>query len=143
MPPPKQTLLSITSIEERIHLVRGQRVVLNMDLAELHGVTTKRLNEQIKRNRERFPADFMFLLTEWEVSNLRSQIATSSWGGRRTVPSAFTEHGTVMAVTVASSLLPRYLRRPFDLDLFRRVRVNSRSCVIWGAPDPLVQRRPG
>lgn len=81
---------------ERIHLIRGQRVILDQDLAELYGVETRRLNEQIKRNLERFPSDFMFQLTAKEWAHLKSQFATSSWGGRRTAPYAFTEHGAVM-----------------------------------------------
>jgi len=75
-------------------------------LARLYGVTTKRLNEQVKRNRARFPADFVFKLTKQDVTNLRSQIATSSydaWGGRRYSPYAFTEHGALMAANVLNS----------------------------------------
>ncbi|MBN8549882.1 MAG: ORF6N domain-containing protein [Deltaproteobacteria bacterium] len=83
--------------------MRSQRVVLDRYLAELYGVTTHRLNEQVKRNRQRFPDDFMFCLTNQEVTNLRSQIAISSWGGRRTLPHAFTEHGAVMAATILNS----------------------------------------
>jgi hypothetical protein len=86
----------------KIHTVRGLRVMLDSDLAPLYGVTTKRLNEQFRRNRERFPADFAFQLTVEEVANLRSHIATSSseWGGRRYRPRVFTEHGAVMLASV-------------------------------------------
>lgn len=77
--------------------------MLDADLAEVYGVSTKRLNEQVKRNKERFPPEFMFQLTKEEVANLRSQIATSSWGGRRSLPFAFTEHGAVMAASVLNS----------------------------------------
>jgi hypothetical protein len=73
--------------------------MLDEDLAELYGVTTKRLNEQVKRNRERFPSHFIFQLTMQELTDLRSQIATSKWGGRRTLPYAFTEHGTATRET--------------------------------------------
>lgn len=69
-------LIAVDALSDRIHLVRGQRVMLDSDLAELYGVTTKRFNEQVKRNTERFPADFMFQLTEEEGESLRSQIAT-------------------------------------------------------------------
>lgn len=92
-----------THARERILLIRGQRVILDEDLAELYGVETRRLNEQIKRNRERFPSDFMFQLTAKEWADLKSQSATSSWGGRRTTPYAFTEHGAVMAASVLNS----------------------------------------
>ena len=78
-------------------------MILDQDLAELYGVETRRLNEQIKRNLDRFPADFMFQLTAKEWANLKSHFATSSWGGRRTAPYAFTEHGAVMAASVLNS----------------------------------------
>jgi hypothetical protein len=76
----------------RIYLIRGENGMLDNDLAELFGVETKRLNEQVKRNPERFPEDFMFQLTEHELENLKSQNATSRWGGRRKLTYAFTEH---------------------------------------------------
>ena len=90
---------------DRILFLRGQRVVLDQDLAVVFGVSTKRLNEQIRRNLERFPEDFLFQLSDQEVSNLRSQFATSSssYGGRRYKPYAFTEHGAVMAANVLNS----------------------------------------
>ncbi|MBI4468853.1 MAG: ORF6N domain-containing protein [Acidobacteria bacterium] len=86
-------------------LIRGHKVMLDADLAELYGVNTKRLNEQVKRNLGRFPTDFMFQLTRKEAEALRSQIATSKAGrgGRRTLPYAFTEHGAVMLASVLSS----------------------------------------
>ena len=68
----------------KIYVIRNQKVMLDTDLAELYGVETRRLNEQVKRNIERFPEDFMFQLTKDEFDNLKSQFATSSWGGRRT-----------------------------------------------------------
>ncbi|MFW6222186.1 MAG: ORF6N domain-containing protein [Bacteroidota bacterium] len=77
--------------------------MLESDLAELYGVETKRLNEQVKRNLDRFPEDFMFQLTETEFENLKSQIATSSWGGRLTLPYVFTEHGVLMLSSVLNS----------------------------------------
>jgi ORF6N domain len=87
----------------RIVVVRGQRVLLDSDLAQLYEVETRRLNEQIKRNMGRFPLDFMFQLTSDEFENLKSQFATSSWGGRRKLPLAFTEHGAIMAASVLNS----------------------------------------
>jgi hypothetical protein len=90
-------------VERRIYLIRGQKVMLDRDLAELYQVPTKRLNEQVRRNLSRFPKDFMFALIKTEVKNLRSQIATSSWGGRRTVPLSFTEHGVAMLSAVLNS----------------------------------------
>jgi chaperonin cofactor prefoldin len=92
-------------VESRILVLREQRVILDTDLAELYGVPVKRLNEQVKRNQERFPADFMFRLSAEESESLRSQHATSKTGrgGRRYAPYAFTEHGAIMAATVLNS----------------------------------------
>jgi ORF6N domain len=90
-------------ITSKIYLVRDQKVMLDNDLAELYEVETKRLNEQVKRNSARFPKDFMFQLTKEEFENLKSQNATSSWGGRRTLPYAFTEHGVLMLSSVLNS----------------------------------------
>jgi ORF6N domain len=85
--------------------VRGQRVLLDADLARFYGESTKRLNQQVRRNRERFPEDFMFELTAEEFADLRLQSATSSagHGGRRYAPLAFTEHGAIMASMVLNS----------------------------------------
>jgi len=93
------------SVESRILVLREQKVILDTDLAELYGVPVKRLNEQVKRNQERFPSDFMFRLTAEENEALRSQNATSKMGrgGRRYAPYAFTEHGAIMAATVLNS----------------------------------------
>ena len=90
-------------VMNKIFLVRGYKVMLDKDLAELYGVTTKRLNEQAKRNAKRFPSDFMFQLTEKELENLKSQFATSSWGGTRKLPFVFTEHGVLMLSSVLHS----------------------------------------
>lgn len=90
-------------ISNKIYLIRDQKVMLDSDLAELYQVETKRLNEQVKRNEDRFPDDFMFQLTEEEWANLKSQNATSSWGGRRKLPYAFTEHGVLMLSSVLNS----------------------------------------
>jgi phage regulator Rha-like protein len=102
---PKPPLQLTTPVESQILILRHQRVILDSDLAELYGVTVKQLNQQIKRNQERFPADFMFQLTAKENQILRSQIVTSSrkHGGRRYPPYAFTEHGAIMAATVLNS----------------------------------------
>lgn len=87
-------------IENKIHEIRGQKVMLDFDLAEMYGVETKRLNQAVRRNSERFPQDFMFQLTDeevkWLMTNLRSQFVTSSWGGTRYAPLAFTEQGVAM-----------------------------------------------
>jgi hypothetical protein len=92
-----------SGIQGKIHTVRGVQVMLDMDLALLYGVQVKRLNEQVRRNRERFPAEFCFLLAEKEFDGLKSQIATSSWGGRRTRPYAFTEQGVAAISSVLTS----------------------------------------
>jgi len=91
-------------IEQAILIIRGHRVMLSTDLAELYGVPVRRLNEQVKRNRGRFPDDFMFQLTQDEWRILKSQSATSSWGGaRRALPYAFTEQGVAMLSSVLRS----------------------------------------
>ena len=87
----------------KIYIFRNQRVMMDFDLAEIYGVETRRLKEAVRRNIERFPEDFMFELTQDEFQNLRSQIATSSWGGSRYAPFAFTEHGAVMLASVLNS----------------------------------------
>jgi hypothetical protein len=102
MTPAAQALIA------RIHSIRGHKVMLDADLAELYGVQTKALIQAVKRNPARFPSDFMFSLMEQEVENLRSQIVTSSsalrnWGGRRTAPYAFTEQGVAMLSSVLKS----------------------------------------
>jgi hypothetical protein len=103
----------ISSIESAIYLLRGQRVMLDCDLAAIYGVSTRQLNQQLKRNRSRFPDDFAFQLSTEEFRNLKSQIATSSLmsqsvtssghGGRRKLPWAFTEHGALMLASVLNS----------------------------------------
>ena len=105
----------IEEIRSRIHTIRGKQVMLDKDLAELYGVEVKRLNEAVKRNIERFPDDFMFQLQqeEWEI--LKSQFATSSWGGTRKLPFAFTEQGVAM--------LSGVLRSPIAIE------GTSESCV--------------
>jgi phage regulator Rha-like protein len=102
---PKRPAMLSVPVESRILIVRRQRVILDSDLAELYGVTVKRLNQQVNRNQERFPADFMFQLTSTEDKALRLQIATSKKGrgGRRYLPYAFTEHGAIMAANVLNS----------------------------------------
>lgn len=100
-----KSLVSIDHIERRIYLIRGHRVMLDSDLASLYGVTTGRLNEQVRRNLKRFPADFMFQLSRQEFSDLISHFATSSseWGGRRKLPLVFTQEGVSMLSGVLNS----------------------------------------
>ncbi len=101
----KPTYLPTVRVETLIRVVRAQRVILDSDLARIYGVTTARLNQQVKRNQERFPDDFVFQLTKTEYENLMLQFATSSsgYGGRRKLPYAFTEHGAIMAANVLNS----------------------------------------
>lgn len=99
----KQSITIPEVIEKKILLIRGHKVMLDFHLAKLYGVSTKRLNEQVRRNPGRFPADFMFQLTTDEFKVLRSQFATSSRGGRRYLPYAFTEQGVAMLSSVLNS----------------------------------------
>ncbi len=101
----KTAIVLAKRIGTKILVLRNQKIILDTDLAELYGVPVKRLNEQIKRNPQRFPPDFLFTLTPEEYKDLKSQNATSSstHGGRRYLPYAFTEHGAIMAATVLNS----------------------------------------
>ena len=112
MPPRLPSLRKLDAVENAIYLIRGQRVMLDSDLAAIYGVPTKQLNQQLKRNRKRFPRDFAFQLTDGEFDGLRSHFATSSvrsqsvtskQGGRRYRPWVFTEHGAIMLASVLNS----------------------------------------
>ncbi len=95
--------MNLTIIQKKIYEVRSERIMLDFDIAELYEVKTKRLKEAVRRNRKKFPADFMFELTREEWQNLRTQIASSSWGGLRYMPFAFTEHGVTMIASILNS----------------------------------------
>lgn len=143
----RTTLVPVEHIARSILVLRGQKVLLDAELAELYGVTTKRFNEQVRRNQDRFPTDFMFQLTAEEHEILRSHFATSKTtptgrGGRRYLPYAFTEHGAIMAATILNS--PRavemsvYVVRAFvklrellasNKDLARKLAELERSLV--------------
>ena len=105
MPQKALDLVPEKQILKIILVIRGEKVILDSDLAALYGVETRRLNEQVRRNIDKFPEDFMFQLTKEEFSILKSQIATSSsgWGGRRKAPLVFTEHGALQAANVLNS----------------------------------------
>ena len=98
-----KTVVPVELIASKIFEIRGKKVMLDRDLALLYGVETKKLNEQVKRNSKRFPDDFMYQLTKEEVANLRSQFATSSWGGSRYLPHVFTQEGVAMLSSVLNS----------------------------------------
>ncbi|HTS37594.1 MAG TPA: ORF6N domain-containing protein [Candidatus Solibacter sp.] len=110
----KTALILAKSIGSKILVLRNQKVILDSDLAALYGVPVKRFNQQVRRNANRFPPDFRFTLSRPEFKNLRSQIATSSstHGGRRYLPQAFTEHGAIMAATVLNS------KRAIEMSIF-------------------------
>ncbi len=93
-------VLDETTIKSKIYYIRNQKVMLDFELAEIYGYTTKRFNEQVKNNSDKFDDDFMFRLTKSEFENLMSKKSTSSWGGRRKLPYAFTEQGIYMLMTV-------------------------------------------
>ncbi len=101
-------------VGSKILILRNQKVILDTDLAELYGVSVKQLNQQVKRNSDRFPSDFVFILSKEEDENLRSQNVTSSsgHGGRRYLPHAFTEHGAIMAASVLNS------KRAVEMSIF-------------------------
>lgn len=95
--------MELQIIQNRIYEIRGLKVILDYDLAELYEVETRALNQAVKRNMKRFPIDFMFQLNEEEAEILKSQFVTSSWGGTRKLPFAFTEHGVTMLASVLRS----------------------------------------
>lgn len=95
--------MELQIIQNRIYEIRGLKVMLDYDLAELYEVETRALNQAVKRNMKRFPIDFMFQLNEEEAEILKSQFVTSSWGGTRKLPFAFTEHGVTMLASVLRS----------------------------------------
>lgn len=100
---PVGALLSPQALAGQILVIRGQRVLLDADLAQLYEAETRVFNQAVKRNLSRFPTDFMFQLSTEEFENLISQSVTSRWGGRRKRPLAFTEHGAIMAASVLNS----------------------------------------
>jgi hypothetical protein len=122
----KASVISDKEIEDKIYLIRGLKIMFDNDLAELYEVNTSRLNEQVKRNKGRFPRDFMFQLSEKEWENLKSQNAiSSSWGGRRNPPFAFTEHGVLMLSSVLNS------HRAIQVNIrIMRIYVRLRELII-------------
>ena len=122
-------------IQQMVHVVRGQRVMLDFDLALLYGVPTKRLNEQVRRNQERFPEDFAYQLTQQELTDLMSQNATSNSGrgGRRKLPWAFTEHGVAMLSSVLRS--PTAVRVNIEI-----MRIFVRLRRLMATPGELVEQ---
>jgi hypothetical protein len=97
------SILPVDRIERAIYMIRSEKVLLDEDLAHLYGVTTRVLNQAVRRHINRFPRDFAFPLTRQEVAILKSQSVTSSWGGRRKLPLAFTEQGVAMLSSVLKS----------------------------------------
>ena len=100
---PIATFISHETIERKIYLIRGKKVMLDSELAELYEVRTKELNKAVGRNLDRFPEDFMFQLSKEEAENLRFQNGTSSWGGRRYLPRVFTDYGILMLSSALNS----------------------------------------
>jgi hypothetical protein len=98
-----QLLVAEQKVLNRIYVIRGEKVMIDEDLSAMYGVDTKQLKRQVKRNKDRFPKDFMFVLTRKEFENLRSQIGTSGWGGTRYLPMAFTEQGVAMLSGILNS----------------------------------------
>jgi len=123
----KTAIVLTQRVSSKILVLRNQKIILDSDLAELYGVPVKRLNEQVRRNPQRFPPDFLFTLTRAEYRNLRSQNATSSLvhGGRRYLPHAFTEHGAIMAASILSS------KRAIEMSIFVvRAFVQMRQALL-------------
>jgi uncharacterized membrane-anchored protein YjiN (DUF445 family) len=118
-------ILKEDTIINRIYMIRGMKVMLDKDLAEMYGVETRVLNQAVKRNIKRFPEDFMFQLTENEHQNLMSQNVISSWGGRRTFPYVFTEHGVLMLSSVLNS------QKAIEVNIqIMRIFIRMRSALL-------------
>ncbi|MEJ7646705.1 MAG: ORF6N domain-containing protein [Chryseolinea sp.] len=117
----KRQIIPDEVVMKKIHLIRGQKVMLDMDLAELYAVQTKQLKRAVRRNRVRFPEDFMFELKKPELEILRSQTGTSSWGGVRYLPMAFTEQGVAMLSSILNSE-PAVLVNIHIIRVFTRMR---------------------
>lgn len=116
-------------IENKIYDVRGQKVMLDFELADMYSVETRMLNQAVKRNTKRFPADFMFQLSYEEWNNLKSQFVTSSWGGTRKLPFAFTEQGVAML----SGLLNSEVAIEVNINIMRAF-VKMRQYLLSNAP---------
>ena len=121
----KEKTMELQVIQNKIYELRRRRVMLDFDLAEMYGVETKILNQSVKRNIERFPDDFMFQLTNQEFTILKSQIVTSSWGGSRKNPNAFTEHG----VSMLSGILRSPIAVQVNINIIRAF-VSMRQLVL-------------
>ena len=117
-------------IEQKILLTRGQKVMLDRDLAQLYGVTTGNLNKAVDRNLDRFPNDFMFRLTQEEFKNLIFHFGTSSWGGTRKLPRAFTEQGVAMLSSVLRSKRAILVNIAIMLVIIIGVRLKNRNCNL-------------
>ena len=132
-------LMTVDNICNRVYVIRGQQVMLDYDLAEIYGYEVKRLNEQVKRNIKRFPEDFMFQLTTEEDGILKSQFATSSWGGKRKLPYAFTEQGIYMLATVLRGELAEQ-QSIFIMRAFREMRhyIKQNQQFVTGSEMKLV-----
>jgi hypothetical protein len=136
----RKVSLASRPIESQIRLIRGQKILLDSDLATLYGVEVRSLNQAVKRNEERFPRDFLFRLTAKESDVLRSQNVISSHGGRRYLPHAFTEHGAIMAASILNS--PRAVEMSvFVVRAFVRLRETLASHKVLAAKFGELERR--
>jgi len=119
-------IVKLENIEDKIITIRKQQVLLDSDIADLYGVETKRINEAVKNNPDRFPDGFLLEMTDEEYENLRSKISTSSWGGKRYVPKVFTERGLYMLATILKSKQAVQTTLAI-IDTFHKIRHLSRN----------------
>jgi hypothetical protein len=118
-------MMELQLITSKIHEIRGQKVMLDYDLAALYGIETRTLNQAVRRNKSRFPEDFMFIISDLEFKNLISQFVISSWGGLRKNPLAFTEHG----VTMLSSVLRSEIAVKMNISIVRAFVAMRKSII--------------
>ena len=133
-------IVKYEQVKDKIIVIRGQQVILDSDVAALYGVETKRVNEAVKNNPDKFPNGYLFLLNNQEVADLKSKISTASWGGRRNAPTAFTESGLYMLATILKS--ERATQTTIAIiDTFVQLRELARTMQAVTATDDETQKK--
>ena len=133
-------IVKYEQVKDKIIVLRGQQVILDSDIATLYGVETKRVNEAVKNNPDKFPKGYLFVLNNQEVADLRSKISTASWGGRRNAPTAFTESGLYMLATILKSEQATQTTIAI-IDTFVQLRELARTMQAVTATDDETQKK--
>ena len=133
-------IVKYEQVKDKIIVLRGQQVILDSDIATLYGVETKRVNEAVKNNPDKFPKGYLFVLNNQEVADLKSKISTASWGGRRNAPTAFTESGLYMLATILKSEQATQTTIAI-IDTFVQLRELARTMQAVTATDDETQKK--